>query len=92
MDENKRKRDPRLLYCPICGSTTAPFVSKFPNDEAVFELESAARDGQYQVICSFNNGGCGTSGGVRQTEADAINLWNMRAFMPAEPVTEVCDA
>ena len=71
--------DERLNPCPFCGSTTAPYVTRYWNDEL-----KRYEEFQWQVICNFNAGGCGGSSGVRGDEHLAIELWNGRD-------NEVCD-
>ena len=74
MGEYEHEPDPRLLRCPFCGSTTATRVTKW------FNVETHEYEDQWQVMCGFNDGGCGAAGGIRQTEGDAINTWNRRAI------------
>ena len=73
MGEYEQERDERLKPCPFCGSETAPFVGQHFNEVR------RQYDFQWQVVCNFNNGGCGGSGGVRPDEGAAIAAWNRRA-------------
>lgn len=73
--------DDGLAACPFCGCTaTARIVwaSELHDED----------DGPYphtdmvQVCCSMESGGpggCGSSGGFRNTEAEAIEVWNLRS-------------
>lgn len=66
--------DERLKSCPFCGSSTAPYVTRYW-DEGRHDY----REFEWQVICNFNKGGCGSSSGVCCDEQEAIDLWNRRA-------------
>jgi hypothetical protein len=75
MDEELvTEADERLRSCPFCGSTTAPCVTRYWNDAV-----GCYEEHQWQVICNFNDGGCGGSSGVRDSEPGAIDAWNRRA-------------
>ncbi len=60
-----------LLPCPHCGRFDTPKLEVF--------TRQYADSGQFQVVCRFNQGGCGAAGGVRKSEAEAIAVWNRRA-------------
>lgn len=62
-----------LKPCPFCGSSSAPKIYS-ANDA---DDEDNYPD-QYQVVCDFNNGGCGSASGYRGTEEEAVVLWNTR--------------
>jgi hypothetical protein len=75
-----------LVACPHCGAT---------KDAGVVHVEKAADafgafvEGQRYVLCDFRIGGCGASGGVRDTEDDAIAVWNRRAAEPTGNVVQL---
>ncbi len=62
-----------LKPCPFCGSSSAPVV-----------VDSIEKDGdydnpiQYQVVCDWNEVGCGSATGYRYTIEEAVELWNAR--------------
>ena len=61
-----------LKSCPFCGSITAPEVAiPFEENESYSEQDRC-------VVCNFNNGGCGASGGIRDNEEKAVAAWNDR--------------
>jgi hypothetical protein len=68
------RKDTRIKPCPFCGSTTAPQVTRCWDEKRECYMEH-----QLQVICNFNNNGCGASSGVRGSEVEAIAAWNRRA-------------
>ena len=63
-----------LKNCPHCGNSDHLKVTRV-------ESETLSPD-NFQVVCSWLSGGCGASGGVRRTEAEAIAAWNTRADEP----------
>ena len=60
-----------LKNCPHCGNNDYVKAVRV-------EGENVSPD-NFQVVCSWLSGGCGASGGVRRTEAEAIVAWNRRA-------------
>ena len=74
MGENEYEQDMRLMACPFCGSATAPHAVRWWN-----EREGCYDNHQWQVVCHFGAGGCGSSSGYRASERAAIELWNRRA-------------
>lgn len=51
--------------CSFCGKTKS--------------LKLREEDDEYQVICSANQGGCGSSSGWRKSKEETILLWNTRS-------------
>lgn len=61
----------RILKCPFCGNTDLEVV---PKSEGIHgELGTG-----YIVRCNYLKCGCGANGGSRETEDDAIQVWNKR--------------
>lgn len=60
-----------LKPCPHCGNSDHLMAKRV-------EGEAVSPD-NFQVVCGWLSGGCGASGGVRRTEAEAIAAWNARA-------------
>jgi Lar family restriction alleviation protein len=70
-----------LKPCPFCGN----------ND--YMTVEGTVSSNNFQVVCSWLSGGCGASGGVRRTQAEAIAAWNTRADdAPEQPVDNQADS
>ena len=62
-----------LSPCPFCGNADALIIRRHnPSEGNLPELTT------YAVCCNFLEGGCGASGGYRETEADAIEAWEER--------------
>ncbi len=59
-----------LLPCPFCGHTTV----KLKMEEESDEYETG-----FNVVCPFNDGGCGAASGYRGTVEEALEAWNRRA-------------
>ncbi len=60
----------KLKQCPFCGKS-APIVC--------LSREKEPNTGwQYQVVCDYNFGGCGSSGGFDQDPKKAVAIWNRR--------------
>ncbi len=69
-----------LKPCPFCGKSVAN-VDSVANHEMIDEYEPdySWRSKRYDVVCDYNNGGCGAStGGNNATPEDAIEAWNRR--------------
>lgn len=70
-----------LKPCPFCGKSVAVCctlaeVECIDKDHPYYALASK----QYDVVCNYNNGGCGAScGGSHRTPESAIKHWNRRA-------------
>ena len=72
-----------LKPCPHCGNSDHLMVKQV-------EGETASPD-NFQVVCDWLSGGCGASGWVRRTEAEAIAAWNARADDADElPTDDAC--
>lgn len=68
-----------LKHCPYCGSSDYLKVKRVDGETVLPD--------NFQVVCSWLAGGCGASGGVRRTQAEAIAAWNQRADdVPEHPV------
>lgn len=65
-----RKTSKPLKPCPLCGKFTAELTQK---DGSEYGSE------YYAVVCNFQKGGCGCTGGFRKTPEEAEDAWNMRA-------------
>jgi len=61
-----------LRECPICKKTVAKICTHA-------EMEQREEDKDwYCVACNFQEGGCGASGGYRETPEEAAEAWNVR--------------
>jgi Lar family restriction alleviation protein len=68
----------KLKPCPFCGKEVAVFTTcKEEEDCAKFEVCEDV--GYLCIVCDFNKGGCGASGGYHETREEAIDAWNRRA-------------
>ena len=77
-----------LLPCPFCGGTHAEVINDHQEclekwGEEFDEAGLGASDYR-AVVCNFNEGGCGAVSGWRETEAEAIGVWNTRAERTCE--------
>lgn len=61
----------RIRVCPFCGHWAV-----LGNNES--DEDYNAYFPYFQVVCDFNKGGCGASGGFRKTIDEAIDAWNER--------------
>jgi len=64
----------KLKKCPFCGKTNIYIAPDW-------ELEGKDPDdgtGYFAAVCNYQNGGCGASGGYRETKEEAIAAWNNR--------------
>lgn len=76
-----------LSACPFCGKSGAARIvlasEMYPDEENYQHSES------YAVMCDASSpngpGGCGASGGFKQTEEAAIEAWQARASLSAQP-------
>lgn len=66
-----------LAPCPFCNSDTALHLV---TPDELHECDSG-NDSDVAVICDYHMRGCGATGGFRQTEEEAIALWNSRPNM-----------
>ena len=62
-----------LKQCPFCGSLMIRIYNLLEN-EPDYELMGLSED-NWEVLCQK----CFATGGVRRTEDEAIEAWNMRA-------------
>lgn len=63
---NDWKDRPKLKPCPYCGGTNLTTMNGH------IETSDVA------IVCKFNDGGCGASGGFRRTYDEAVKAWNER--------------
>lgn len=68
---------PLFRSCPFCKKLEPVRFYYASEDDDGGDSEDV------QVVCAFNNGGCGSSSGYRKTEEEALKLWNS-AERPAE--------
>ena len=59
-------KHPDIKPCPFCGRTNT--VNAHYDEET----------DRLQIICDYNKGGCGSSSGFKETDAEAWELWNKR--------------
>ncbi len=64
----------KIKSCPFCGHNTAPVIVWASEDAP---LGSNDTD-QVYVVCNIHEGGCGATGGYKDTEKQAIQNWNRR--------------
>lgn len=67
-----------LIYRRLVTVAPCPFCAK-----AVASLETAeelhgGRNDLWAVVCGFHEGGCGATGGFRESQLEAVELWNHR--------------
>ena len=63
-----------LKPCPFCG-----------NDETVYMVREKVGDkSQWQVVCDYNWGGCGSASGYYDTPVETAKAWNRRDGEVAE--------
>ncbi len=74
-----------LAPCPYCGADALGGVVKITNamDEHTECCEVQANMVEcFAIVCCFNLGGCGASGGYDPDKSIAIERWNLRATTP----------
>lgn len=71
----------KLKPCPFCGSQTAPgvYLSQVIDDPEYQPTLFDTIYGDWQVVCDFNNGGCGVCSRPFNTPEDAEKFWNTRS-------------
>lgn len=67
-----------LDKCPMCGKTYALIIQTWRELLAFHDLECEYDTEWYQVVCSANKGGCGTSARYAKTPEEAAAHWNTR--------------
>lgn len=60
----------KLTLCPFCGNKDVTMMKRNGKD--------GFRD-RFYVLCDYNDGGCGASGGWYHSESEAAEMWNKRA-------------
>ena len=65
--------EPYLKPCPFCGNKAVKVCSSEEINGEGFSAKS------YAVLCSISDGGCGASGGYKDTREEAVANWNQRA-------------
>jgi len=68
-----------LLACPFCGNEKA---RRLMDSEELNLLT-----GNYTVVCCIFNEGCGASGGYKQSDHEAVEIWNVRPEKETESLT-----
>ena len=63
----------KLMPCPFCGRVQT--VGFYTDSGDLGELED--RD-SFAIVCNYNEGGCGATGGYSPTRYGAARNWNMR--------------
>ena len=63
-----------IKKCPHCG--------KQKGEAEPYQTGPDTIPGQWIVVCNYNKGGCGASGGVRNSKEEAIAAYNMRGGRP----------
>lgn len=56
--------------CPFCGSTQIEWFDE--------DCGCCSDVKQFALVCNILKGGCGATGGYRDTEEEAIEVWNQR--------------
>lgn len=77
-----------LLACPFCGSTDAVRL----DDGDSWDFLPDGEPLTWAVVCDYNRGGCGGSGGFRDSQKDAIAAWNQAADRLAALEAELASA
>lgn len=72
-----------LKRCPFCGRNKARFAD-CKDVQCCGQWETCREDGPVSVVCDFLAGGCGGSGGFRETYEEAAEAWNKRVW--SQPV------
>ena len=64
--------------CPFCGKRVAEITNCQELEECA-NFEECDESAFSCVVCTYNNGGCGATGGYSDTRIGAITMWNRRA-------------
>jgi Lar family restriction alleviation protein len=67
-----------LKPCPFCGKTEIIVLNANEISELDRDSELWADDPAFAAVCDFNKGGCGATGGYRETVTEASETWNRR--------------
>ena len=71
------------IPCPTCGkSDCIEIMDCYTAHGGGCECQDYKKD-YFKCVCSYLNGGCGTSIGVSKTKEEALEKWNTR---PAPPI------
>jgi Lar family restriction alleviation protein len=65
-----------LKPCPFCGK--AEIIVLDANEIIEVETEQWGNNPYHAAVCDFNKGGCGATGGYRETVTEASETWNRR--------------
>ena len=68
-----------LKRCPFCGKNKARFYT-CKEAQCCGQWETCREDGPVAVVCDFLAGGCGGSGGFRESYEEAAAAWNKRLW------------
>lgn len=69
-----KQNETKIAVCPFCGQAVARVVTY--SELTYNEIDD---DNSYCVCCIYPDGGCGACGGFRDSEEEAIRVWNQRA-------------
>jgi len=67
-----------LKPCPFCGADVAEICTCEELQACDARCDICPCPKTYQVVCSWDNYGCGASSGVKDTREEAANAWNHR--------------
>ena len=67
-----------LKPCPFCGKTEIIVLDANEISELDRDSELWADGPTFAAVCDFNKGGCGATGGYRETVTEASETWNRR--------------
>ena len=71
--------------CPFCSKTDSLVIESCVDLQDCKNYDKCDEEYSYRaVICSFNLGGCGASGGFAKTREEAIAKWNRRVNNDAQ--------
>ena len=79
MMANAKNATTTMEPCPFCGNVRA--VKCLTADQIDSRYEDCPSF--YAVVCDYSEGGCGATGGYRDTPEEAVDTWNRRTN--AEP-------
>lgn len=73
--EDTGEKKIKIKPCPFCNASET--VQCLPESIISGNADEDTPD-YFAVNCNFNLGGCGATGGYRETEEEAIKAWNNR--------------